>query len=88
METVQVDKDTVKYVDTATRLRGLNSSPIIYKLDEFEEITSLLYASVSSSLKWNNNFCCSVAKSRLTLCDPMDYGCPGSSVLHCLPEFA
>ena len=31
---------------------------------------------------------CSVAKSCLTLCDPMDCSMPGSSVLHYLPEFA
>ena len=30
---------------------------------------------------------CSVAKSRLTLCDPMDFRTPGFSVLHCLLEF-
>ena len=27
-------------------------------------------------------------KSRLTLCDPMNYSMPGFSVLHYLPEFA
>jgi len=32
--------------------------------------------------------CCCVAKSCLTLCDPMNYSTPGFSVLHCLPEFA
>ena len=33
-------------------------------------------------------FCgCSVAKSRPTPRDPMDCSTPGSSVLHCLPEF-
>ena len=32
--------------------------------------------------------CCSVAKSCLTLCDPMDCSMPGFPVLHCLPEFA
>ena len=32
-------------------------------------------------------YCCSVAKSCLTLFDPMDCSMPGSSVLHCLPEF-
>ena len=32
--------------------------------------------------------CCSVAKSCLTLCDPMDCSMPGSSVLHYLSEFA
>ena len=33
-------------------------------------------------------YCCSVAKSCLILCDPMDCSMPGSSVLHYLPEFA
>ena len=32
--------------------------------------------------------CCSVTKSRLTLCDPMDYRMPGLPVLHSFPEFA
>ena len=34
--------------------------------------------------------CCfpSVAKSCLTVCDSMDSSMPGSSVLHCIPEFA
>ena len=32
--------------------------------------------------------CCSVAKSCLTPCDPMNCSTPGSPVLHCLPEFA
>ena len=32
--------------------------------------------------------CCSVTKSCLTLCDPMDCSTPGSSVLQCLREFA
>ena len=32
--------------------------------------------------------CCSVARSCPTLCDLMDCSTPGSSVLHCLPEFA
>ena len=32
--------------------------------------------------------CCSVAKSCLTLCDPMDCSTPGFPVLHYLPEFA
>ena len=31
---------------------------------------------------------CSVAKSCLTLCDPMDCRMPGGSVLYCLSEFA
>ena len=31
---------------------------------------------------------CSVAKSCLTLCNPVDCSTPGFPVLHCLPEFA
>ena len=33
-------------------------------------------------------FCCLVAKSRLTLCDPMYYSTPGFPVPRYLPEFA
>ena len=33
-------------------------------------------------------YCCSIAKSSPTLCDPGDCSVPGSSVLHYLPEFA
>ena len=36
--------------------------------------------------KWMKH-CCSVAQSCPILWDPMDCGMPGSSVLHCLPEF-
>ena len=32
-------------------------------------------------------YCCSVAKSCLTLCDHMDWSTPGFPVLHCLPDF-
>ena len=32
-------------------------------------------------------YCCSVAKLRLTLCDPLDWSMPGFPVLHLLPEF-
>ena len=32
--------------------------------------------------------CCSVSKSRLTLCDPTDYSIPGFPVLHYLRGFA
>ena len=33
-------------------------------------------------------YCCSVAKSCPTLCDPMECSAPGFPVLHYLPEFA
>ena len=35
-----------------------------------------------------HTFCCLVTKLCSTLCDSMDYSIPGSSALHCLPEFA
>ena len=40
---------------------------------------------------WHLNFvsyCCSVAESCPTLCDPMDFVTPVPSILHYLPEFA
>ena len=33
-------------------------------------------------------YCCSVAQSCPTLCNPMNCSTPGLPVLHCLPEFA
>ena len=36
----------------------------------------------------NKPCCCSVSKSRLTLCDPVGSSVPSSSVLHCLPDSA
>ena len=35
---------------------------------------------------WLLSCCCTVLKSGLTLCDPMDYSMPGYSVLHTLPK--
>ena len=39
-------------------------------------------------IKYSICFCCSVAKSCLTLCNPMDCSTPGSPVLHYLPELS
>ena len=36
----------------------------------------------------NISICCSVAKSCLTLCNPMDCSMPDFPVLHYLPDFA
>ena len=36
----------------------------------------------------NTALCCSVAQSRPTLCDPMDYSRPGFPVVHYHPAFA
>ena len=40
---------------------------------------------LASLIDWH---CCSVAKSCLTLCDPMDCSKPGFPILHHLPELA
>ena len=48
----------------------------------------------SHHLWWHDSWflgipcCCSVANSCPALCDPMDYGTPGFSVLYYRPEFA
>ena len=41
-----------------------------------------------SSWTWIGRHCCSVAKSRLTLCDPVDCSTSDFPVLYHLPEFA
>ena len=45
-------------------------------------------SSVGAQTEWWDICCCSIAQSYPTLCNPMDCSMPGSSVLHCLPEFA
>ena len=37
---------------------------------------------------FSSSCCCLVPKSCPTLCNPMECSRPGSSVLHCLPQFA
>ena len=43
---------------------------------------------VQLGLKLLKHYCCSVAKSYLTLWNSMNYSLPGSSGPHNLPEFA
>ena len=40
------------------------------------------------SIKSKDHCCCSISKSCLTLCDPIDCSTPGSPVLHYLLKFA
>ena len=54
-----------------------------------------LYFLAKISYKWVTKlnsllcyWCCLIAQSYLTLCDPMDCSMPGFPVLHYLPEFA
>ena len=51
--------------------------------DSFPCLFQFLVAAISPRL-----LTCSVTKSRVTLCNPMDCSTPGFPVLHCLPEFA
>ena len=55
-------------------------------------LSSLLLPPIPPSIRVLSNestlCCCSLAKSRLTLCNPLDSSTPGSSVLHYLPEYA
>ena len=46
------------------------------------------WACTSVPFHWLGNVCCSVAKSCLTPCDPMDCSTPGFPVLHYLLHFA
>ena len=48
----------------------------------------LSFRDTTSSPPINCCWCCSVAKSCPTLCNPMDYSMPGFPVLHSLPGFA
>ena len=55
------------------------------KLAFCHKVLSLFF---TVTCKHSRKACGSVAKSRLTLCDPMECNTPDSPVLHCLLEFA
>ena len=52
-----------------------------------DHIVALFLAFFLFNTVFHSVYCCSLAKSCLTLFDLMDYDMPGSSFLHCLPEF-
>ena len=61
----------------------------VSKTDPLETGKNIKNLNVSSTLSSVIMiYCCSVAKSCLILCDPMDCSKPGFSVLHFLSEFA
>ena len=76
--------------DTAT----LKSGPQSFNSSHWSDISQHL--SSTSKVPERKNIittflyccCCSVTKSGLTLCDPMNCSTPGFPVLHYLPEFA
>ena len=61
-----------------------------------DEVSAIARADVLTSLsqsdpttqRGKDRRCCAVVKWCPALCDPMDGSTPGSSVLHCLVEFA
>ena len=55
---------------------------IFYTLDQWSLSLGLLTVTTTHS------HCCSVSKSCLTLCSPINCSTPGLPILHCLPEFA
>ena len=61
---------------------------ICFLRDLLSQTSFLLCQPEPVFLQIQYNCYCSVAKLCPVLCDPMDYSMPGSSVLHCLPEFA
>ena len=58
------------------------------KMEMIPWVPPHLGASFNSEASSGEGCSCSVTKSCLTLCDPTDGSPAGSSVLHCLPEFA
>ena len=51
-------------------------------------ISYILWFCILLMTSFDQCCCCLVAKSRPSLCDPMDCSMPGSPVLYYLPEFA
>ena len=51
-------------------------------------IFTYIFPESSCIYLYTKYICCSITKSCLTLCNPMDYNTPGSPVLHSLPKFA
>ena len=63
-----------------------NSSKSLFEIQvysAFKELFGIIYLSI-----YIHQFCCSVTKLCLTLCDPMSCSMPGFPVLHCLLKFA
>ena len=61
------------------------SRPSILKHPQIAEYQALWGTSWNMD-KWGKKFCCSVAKSFSTLCNPIDYSTPSFPVLHYLLE--
>ena len=73
-------------MDSNCVLRKKNFHRMI-KIVHSREFLITFYGCVHDGNEGNFDFCCSVAKTCLTLCDPMDCSTPGPPVLHYLPGF-
>ena len=69
-------------VQQSTGSHGVTKSQT--RLSDWTATANLFFCEITFALC----FCCSVAQSCSTLCDPMDCSTPGFPVLHCLLEFA
>ena len=59
-----------------------------WKSEHEDKLALLCILLAAVTFECSVSLCCSVIKSCLTLCDPMDCSTPGFLVLHYLPEFA
>ena len=74
-------------MDSNCVLRKKNFHRMI-KIVHSREFLITFYGCIHDGIHEGNfDFCCSVAKTCLTLCDPMDCSTPGPPVLHYLPGF-
>ena len=74
-------------MDSNCVLRKKNFHRMI-KIVHSREFLITFYGCIHDGIHEGNfDFCCSVAKTCLTLCDPMNCSTPGPPVLHYLPGF-
>ena len=59
-----------------------------WRLLTIEDLTQIFTFIHLTILTGHLLYCCSVAKSSLALCDPINCSTPGFPILHCLPGFA
>ena len=67
---------------------SLNGRQVGERMDTYICMAESFYSPPETITTWLISYHCSVAKSCLTLFDPIDYSTPGFPVLHYLLEFA
>ena len=95
--TVRTGHGTTDWFQIRKGVQGCILSPCLFNLyaEYIMRNARLDDSQAGIKIAWRNinnlrytDCCCSVAKSCLTLFDPMDYSTPGFPVLNHLPEFA